>query len=57
MGRRSFIFILLFCFVVFLADGLGDLGKDGKCFWGVLEVWNGEFIISILSCRESGNDL
>jgi hypothetical protein len=37
-----------FVFVVFLGDGFWDLGKEGNLFWGVFEVWDGEFIMSIL---------
>jgi hypothetical protein len=33
------------------------VGKEGNFFGDVLEVWDGEFIMSILWCRESGNDL
>ncbi len=34
--------------MVFLGDGLWELGKEGNCFLGVLEVWDGEFNMSIL---------
>jgi hypothetical protein len=48
VGEDVFYFYLFlyyyFVFVVFLGDGFWDLGKEGKVFGGVLEVWEGEFI-------------
>jgi hypothetical protein len=52
VGEEGFYFYLFvyyyYYFVVFLGDGFCDLGKEDNYFWGVLEVWDGGFIISIL---------
>jgi hypothetical protein len=52
VGEDEFYFYLFlyyyFVFVVFLGDGFWDVGKEGNFFGDVLEVWDGEFIMSIL---------
>jgi hypothetical protein len=41
------ILLFWFCGVFWGGRVLGP-GEEGNLFWGVLEVWDGEFIMSIL---------